>query len=138
MKRFEILDHPADIGIEIKGKSLEDLFINAALGTTSLMIEQHEISANTKKEINLKGNDMENLFIKWLDEVIYLFDTEGFLIKNVLVETLRATSLRAILHGEKYNKIKHEIKLYLKSVTYHQLEIKQTKKGWGAKVFFDV
>ena len=135
---FKILDHPADIGIEIKGKSLEDLFINAALGTTSLMIEQHEIAANTKKEINLKGNDMENLFIKWLDEVIYLFDAEGFLIKNVLVETLRATSLHTILQGEKYNKTKHEIKLYLKSVTYHQLEIKQTKEGWEAKVFFDV
>ena len=135
---FKILDHPADIGIEIKGKSLEDLFINAALGTTSLIIEQHEISANTKKEINLKGNDMEDLFIKWLDEVIYLFDTEGFLIKNVHVETLRATSLHTILQGEKYSKAKHEIKLYLKAVTYHQLEIKQTKDRWKAKVFFDV
>ena len=47
-------------------------------------------------------------------------------------------SLRAILEGEKFNKDKHQVKLYLKAVTYHQLEIKQTKDRWEAKVFFDV
>lgn len=139
MKSFEILDHPADIGIKVYGKNLEELFINAALGTTSLIADVNLLSAIIKKEINIKGQNIEELFTKWLDEIIYLFDAEGFLIKNVLVETCHGMSLRATISGEKYNKDKHEIKLYLKSVTYHQLEIKQTvNKSWEARVFFDV
>ena len=138
MNNFKILDHPADIGIEVEGNSLDELFVNAASGTTSLMIDLSEISTKIKKGINLKGRNIEELFTNWLDEIIYLFDTEGFLAKNIVIETLHTTSLQATLEGEKYDSTKHEIKLYLKAVTYHQLEIKQTKEGWEAKVFFDV
>lgn len=138
MKQFQILDHPADIGIEVKGKSLGDLLINAALGTSYLMIEPNEITASIKKEINLKGDNIEDLFTKWLDEIIYLFDCEGFLIKTVRVSTLQERSINATFEGEKFDPNKHKIKLYLKAVTYHQLEIKETKNGWEAIVFFDV
>ena len=135
---IEILDHPADIGIKVKGKSLQELFTNAALGTTSLIIDAKTISQNVIKEISLNGNNIEELFIKWLDEIVYLFDAEGFIVKNIKVETSHEMSLRAIIMGEKFNPDKHQVKLYLKAVTYHQLEIKQIKEGWEAIVFFDV
>ena len=138
MNNFEVLDHPADIGIKVKGETLEELFINAAIGTSSLIIDLKAIEQKEIKKINLQGKNLEDLFIKCLDEIIYLFDSEGFLPKSVKVETIHELSLRAIFQGEKFNKNKHEIKLYLKAVTYHQLEIKQTKEGWEAKVYFDV
>lgn len=138
MKNFETLDHPADIGIKVYGKNLEELFINSAIGSFSLITDTNKLSLNLKKEINLTGNNIEDLFTKWLDEIIYLFDCEGFLIKNVHVSTLQERSINAIFEGEKFDPNKHEIELYLKAVTYHQLEIKETKNGWEAIVFFDV
>lgn len=138
MKQFEILDHPADIGLIAYGKSIEELFTNALLGTTCLMVGPSTISGALSKNLQIKGKDPEELFINFLDEVIFLFDSEGFLTKDVIVEMLHATSLRGILKGEKYNPAKHKIKLYLKAVTYHQLEIKKTKDGLEAKVYFDV
>lgn len=136
---FEILDHPADIGIKVTGETLEKLFTNAAIGTGFLIFENKDIlHSNIKKEITLSVENITELFTKWLDEIIYLFDSEGFLVKTIRLETLHATSLHAFLEGEKYNKSKHEIKLYLKAVTYHQLEIKQTKGSWEATVYFDV
>lgn len=138
MKNFEILDHPADIGIKAYGKNLEELFINSVLGSISLVTDTSKLSINLKKEIKLEGNNIENLFTKWLDEIIYLFDSEGFLIKTVHVSTLQDRYINATFEGEKFNPNKHKIKLYLKAVTYHQLEIKETKNGWEAIVFFDV
>lgn len=139
MKRFQILDHPADIGIMVFGNSSKELFVNAALGTTSLITEINDISADIKKDLSIKGTNIEDLFTKWLDEIIFLFDTEGFLINDIVVETCSDISLMATLKGEKYNKEKHKIKLYLKAATYHQLEIKQLKnQSWEAKVYFDV
>ncbi|MBI2996433.1 MAG: archease [Candidatus Melainabacteria bacterium] len=139
MLGYEILDHPADIGIKVYGKTIEELFINAALGTTSLITDLDSISTKLKKEIIVKEKSIEELFINWLDEVIYLFDTEGFLAKNIVVETFHGAFLHANIEGEIFNKDKHEIKLYLKAVTYHQLEVKQLEnKDWEARVYFDV
>lgn len=139
MNTFKILDHPADIGIEIYGKFVQDIFINAALGTTSLLVDLDLISANTNKEINLKGSSYEKLLTIWLDEIIFLFDSEGFLVKNIETINIDNTSLKAIIKGEKFNSNNHKMKLYLKAVTHHQLEIKQLQdKSWRAKVYFDV
>lgn len=139
MENYKILDHPADIGIEIHGKSIEELFINATLGTSSLISDLEALEETIRREIKLKAKDFEELFTKWLDEVIYLFDSEGLLIKNVEILNQQMWSLQAIVRGEKYSKNKHRIKLYLKAVTYHQLEIKKLDDGsFFAKVFFDV
>lgn len=139
MKQFEILDHPADIGIKVKGKTLEKMFINAALGTTYLIVETKGTEyIQIKKVVNIACTNLTELFIKWLDEVIYLFDSEGFIIRIVKVETSRDTSLHAVIKGEKFDINKHKVKLYLKAVTYHQFEVKQSKEGWEATVYFDV
>lgn len=142
--QYEILDHPADIGIKVYGKSLEELFINAAMGTSALIVEPFETSEKSiRKEVNLNTKNYTELFTNWLDEIIYLFDTNGFLtkrIKNISIHSSKEEcNIQALLEGEKFNKNKHEIKLYLKAVTYHQLQIKQLKdKSWEAIVYFDI
>lgn len=140
MNSFEILDHPADIGIKVKGETLEKLFINAALGTTFLITEVKDIEyTKIKKKIDFSCKNLTELFTKWLDEVIYFFDSEGFIIRNIKLDSLNDSSLHATLEGEKLNTQKHKVKLYLKAVTYHQLEIKKDKKdNWEAVVYFDV
>lgn len=139
MKQFDILDHPADIGLVAYGKTQGELLTNAILGITSIIIDLNSISPKEKRKLTITGNDFESLFTKILDEIIFLFDSEGLLVKNCIVEMLRATSLQMELQGEKFNKAKHQIKLYLKAVTYHQLEIKKNKNGiWEARVYFDV
>lgn len=142
MKSFEILDHPADIGIKIYGESIEELFKNAAIGTSSLLIESETIEANITKNINIQGYDREELLINWLDKIVYIFDANRFLVKNIsnlVINSKDGFSLKAVVHGESFNKYKHTIKLYLKGVTYHQLQLKQLDdKSWEAVVYFDV
>lgn len=144
MKNFKVLDHPADIGIIAYGKNLEDLFINSSIGVTSLMIDTETLSKELEKIINIEGGNIDDLFTKWLDEIIYLSDSEGYFVKEIdelkiINDALsKVLTLQARLKGEKYKKEKHQVKLYLKAVTYHQLKIKQTKEGWKATVYFDV
>ncbi len=143
MNNFKILDHPADIGILASGKSEEELFISAALGTVSLIIDPESVTNLTNKKIYLRGKNIEDIFTCWLDEIIYLFDSEGFLlskITNFLINHSKDEyKLQAEISGEKLNKDKHKLKLYLKAVTYHQLEIKKLNdNSWQAKVYFDV
>ncbi len=53
-------------------------------------------------------------------------------------EGLTAWEIRATAQGEKFVPARHRSRTYIKAVTYHQLSIKKTPRGWQATVFLDV
>jgi len=73
---FRTLDHTADIGIKAYGETLEKLFCNTALGMFSIVTDLDKVKSSRNFYIQIKGEDRENLLIKWLNELLYLFDTE--------------------------------------------------------------
>lgn len=76
MIKFRTLDHTADIGIKAYGETLEKLFCNTALGMFSIITDLDKVKSSRNFYIQIKGEDKENLLIKWLNELLYLFDTE--------------------------------------------------------------
>jgi len=73
---FHTLDHTADIGIKVYGNTIEDLFCNTAIAMFSLMADLDKVKPSKSFYVQIKGEDEENLIIKWLNELLYLFDTE--------------------------------------------------------------
>jgi len=76
LREFKLLDHTADIGIKAYGETLEKLFGNAASGMFSIITDLDKVKSSRNFYIQVKGEDEENLLIKWLNELLYLFDTE--------------------------------------------------------------
>jgi SHS2 domain-containing protein len=156
MCNYQVLDHTADIGIAVSGKSKKELFTRATAAMLDLIIGQEPktvslhpdyslseaegIAGGTpqRKTINVEGNDPEDLLINFLREVLYLFNGEKWV--TTVCRPLELTSRRIIaqLQGEPYDPRKHQVKTEIKAVTYHGLNILKTAKGWKAKVIFDV
>ena len=136
--RFQILEHPSDVGIEAYGNSLEELFENAALGLFSLISVPEGIGMGQRLHLGLDSMDLENLLVRWLNELLYLYDGENFLIARTDVRSVSQTSLEGFMLGETYNSKKHELKLDVKAVTYHQLQIENISGSWKARFFVDV
>ncbi len=63
---------------------------------------------------------------------------EAFRTSPGLGESQGAWEIRATAQGEKFNPARHCSRTYIKAVTYHQLSIKKTPRGWQATVFLDV
>jgi SHS2 domain-containing protein len=135
---FKILEHPSDLGIEAYGKSMQEVFRNAALGLVSIVAGASKIEPRQKRIVKLQALDRENLMVRWLTEVLYLYDTEKFLSADFEFETLTDTSLKAGLIGEQYDESKHELELDIKAVTYHHLSVEDHNGDWMAQVFLDV
>jgi SHS2 domain-containing protein len=135
--RFRILEHPADVGIEVYGQSLAEMFENAAEGLLSLIVDRTSIQTTQRRRIAIHSVDVENLLVRWLNELLYLYDAEGFLVAKAQIEKISETSLRGFVFGEKYDDSRHELKQDVKAVTYHQLEVKK-EQNWRARIFFDV
>jgi SHS2 domain-containing protein len=136
--RFEILEHPSDLGIEARGDSLQDAFCNAAFGLMSIIAGSSAIEPREGRKVNVFAIDRENLLVRWLAEILYLFDAEKFLTCEIKFESFTETALKAQLSGEPYAESKHKLELDVKAITYHQLNIEEHDGIWTARVFVDI
>lgn len=137
----EIIEHPADMGLNAWAQSLPELFAQSALALTSVLVDMNSISTKLSKTIELSAANKEDLLYKWLSEILYLYDGEKKLFRHFdigITAGNKEFNLRAILHGEKYNKGRHQIRTYVKAITYHQLAIKPCKNGFEATIFLDI
>ncbi len=135
---FRILEHPADIGIEARGRSLKDAFEYAALGLISIIVDPASVDPLEQRSVALRGRDSENLLVKWLSEIIYLYDGEDFLIRDIKIGKLSPTELKARLAGERVDLKKHNFKMDVKAITYHQLKVEERPDGYFVRVFLDI
>jgi SHS2 domain-containing protein len=144
MKKYKLIDHTADIGCEIFGKTKKELFANSVVALFELMLGQETLSeANEKpaletKSLTVEGIDLEDLFINFLREVLYLFNGEGWVVIDCQPLKVTNKHIVAQLTGEPYIRTKHQVRMEIKAVTYHGLSIKKTTNGWKGRVIFDV
>lgn len=135
---FRILEHTADIGFEAFGATRQEVFANAALALMNLIVDLEAIAPQERKPLRAEASDMPSLLVNWLSEILYLFDAEGWLFHGFDFGELTERSLAATARGEKFDRRKHQVKLLVKAVTYHQLDLRETAEGWRAQVYVDI
>ncbi len=138
IKNFETLNHTADIGIIAYGKDISEVFINAAKGFLSLVIDPKEVSNKETHDIEVAAADREALLLNWLNELIYLLGAKEVLLKDFKVIEITDLKLKVQASGEKIKKNKHHFMREVKAAAYHKLKIEQTAEGWRAQVIFDI
>lgn len=137
-KGYRLIDHTADIGIKVYGRTLKELFRNAAIGCFDNIADLDNVQLNRQVRFDVQAPSQEELLLSWLRELLYSFDTKRILFKDFKIEELKATHLIATAYGDKLNLKIHSVKEEIKAVTYHEFSLKHGKRGWIAQVIFDV
>ena len=136
--KFEIIDHTADIGIAAYGSDLKEAFAGAAAGMFSLMVELASVEESTSRKVVVSADNREDLLVAWLNELIYLHDTEGILFSRFIVRHLSEKELEADCYGEKFDISRHGIKTGVKAATYHNVRIEEESGGCRVQVLLDI
>ena len=134
---FEFIDHTADAGIRLEAPTLEDIFETAGLAFSELVTNVDSIDCRVERRFKLQEDDIETLLVSWLQELLYLLDTEDLVFARFQVK-IHGLSLEATAWGEPFDPNIHTMKTEIKAVTYHQLEITKSDQGWEAQVIFDI
>ena len=138
MESFRVLEHTADIGFEAFGPTREEVFANAGRALQNIMVDLNSIVPREGLEIQVEGADAGSLLVNWLSEILYHIDADGRLFHDFKVRNLNDRSLTAIAHGESFDRARHQVKLQVKAITYHQLTLDKTAEGWRAQVYVDI
>ena len=136
MKRFRLIEHTADTGLVAYGHNLAEAFANAGYGLFSIITELKRVRVVESLDVAVSAEDAEGLLFNWMNHLIYVFEVEGLLFKRFDIPELTGHNLRAICWGERYDSSRHQLKLGVKSTTYHMLEVDGEKNR--VQVIFDV
>ena len=139
MTPYEYLEHTADMGMVVRGKNLSELLMHAAQGLFETIAVVETVDEIVSIQIHLTAESVEELFVAWLDELMFRHETEEVFFKRAEIQQCSETEMSATVFGEPSNFDKHEVYTEIKSVTYHQLQVVQKSDGsWFAQVIFDL
>jgi SHS2 domain-containing protein len=137
-KHYKFIEHTADLGIIVYGEDQIDLFERAAEVLMDLMLGGTPHGNSSPLPISLSGNDLEDLMVRWLGEILYLFEGEGLALTAAHVDDITPVRIRATLETVPFDPERHDILHAIKAVTYHQLYVGQKDDRWEARIIFDV
>ena len=122
-----------DIEIEIHARDIKKIFELLTECFLKLLVES-SYPEKTIREVNLEFDSVEYLFVDYFNELIYLFDRDGFVPVRIdfsMLNNLFSAKLYGFL-------VKNEpVKRILKSATYHELEFKKNG-GYYLKMIVDI
>lgn len=135
-KKYEYIEHTADIQFQAFGQSLEEVFENSALAMVNATSED-KVKSIAEKNIAVEGKDNEALLYNFLEELLFLFDSEHFILSKVESLKIDEGKLTAEVSGDEVKK--YDIKIDVKAITYNSMFVKKDKKGlWISQVVLDV
>jgi SHS2 domain-containing protein len=135
---FEILEHTADIGFRAWGETTAKMFENAALALESIAFDVEKVAPREPYPLAVTGEDYESLLVNWLSEALYYMDARRILLRRFEVQCIDPKKVAGRGWGEPLDAVRHQAKVMVKGVTYHQLKIERAGQIWRATVFLDI
>jgi SHS2 domain-containing protein len=142
--RWRLIEHTADLGIEVFGTDIKQLFLNAAFGMYSLALgtlPKEGILKSLNREdifIEKEAIDLNELLVLWLTDLLFFLNVRRFYSDDIKILTLLHTYIQTRHFG--YILEKESFQHELKAVTFHGINIRRDdEKGiFSTQIIFDV
>ncbi len=130
---FQEVEHAADWALRVWAPQLSGLLEQAGRGMLSLAGVKVADGPPRECEIEISFLDREQLLVKFLSEILYFIEQENLAFTEYDL-SLDRDRLKARLRGYPIRSLEKAIK----AVTYHNLEVRQTERGYEVYIVFDV
>jgi SHS2 domain-containing protein len=117
---FRFVPHTADVAVELRG---QDAFALRGAGVAALrhlLVGASAVAEREERVIGTQGDDAATTLVHFLQDVLYLFDTERFVPA--------AVSPGGIV-GEPFDPARHEARPEVKAVTFHDVAVETAADG---------
>ncbi len=139
---YKFIDHTADIAVEVAAVNYEDLFVASFLAWKEAAIGKLDLTNPQEKVLEINDNSIEELLVHFLSELNYFLLGKKWItagIKEIKINlTSKEWNFNAIVSGEPFNEQKHKMKIEIKAVTFHQMEVKFIDGKYKTRIIFDI
>jgi SHS2 domain-containing protein len=143
---FSHAPHTADEIVIAKGRTLEEAFEQAALGVYEIITDTSNVEHKIEKVIEDEGLDLYQLLYKWIENLLFLTDTEHIVFSKFKVESIERIHegsevvyrIRGKAWGEQFNPEKHKPRTIVKAATYAMMKIEKIDGCWLVRFVVDI
>ncbi len=131
----EILHHPSEVRLRLRAGSLPDLFAEAGRALAQLQLPAGAPApGGTWRTVEVSATDRAALLVDWLNELIFLAETEGWIGAEFEVERAEDRTLRVRARGVSVDRVP----TFVKAATLHGVRVDATLDGVEGEVILDV
>lgn len=129
---YRWVEHTAELELEIDAPDEAMVFADAARALAELLGEERR-GEPARREIAVEESERAVLLVRWLDELVFLAETEKLVPDEVERIALSDTGLDAEVRCHR-----GEPRHLVKGTTYHRLAFGPSAEGFHARVVLDV
>lgn len=134
---YTFLDHTADVLVEVRAATIEGVLQSSAQALYAIALKTIPEGPTEIRELSLKGETHARLLVTWLQELLFLLDTESFVAKDFTTLNLQEDcGLTACLQGVRC--AAEDRADEIKSTTYHELSLERAEGQYVARFIFDL
>lgn len=137
-KKYRVLNRSSDLLIKVFGKTQGELFANSAFALFDLLADMEKVEVRDSLQLEVEGADRDDLMVNWVRELLYLFQGNDYLVKEVRLHEIKENYVRGEVKGEKFDPDRHEIRREVRAVAYHQSRMEKTGDQWMAQLIFEL
>lgn len=128
--------------MELRARTRDALFAEALVAFADTVTDPATVAPEEVVGLEVEAEDAGSLMVEWLGELVYRFDVDGLLFREAEVrveDSGEGLRLVAEARGERYDEERHPLKVPVKAVTWHGLEVREEADGsWFGHVVFDI
>lgn len=129
---YRWVEHTAEVEVQIEAGTEEAVFADALHALTELLADDIG-GEQVLREVAVDGQERTALLVAWLDELVYLAETEDLVPEDTRRIELSDRGLAATVRCHRGSP-RHLIK----GATYHRLSFERSGQGFRATVVLDV
>ncbi len=140
---YRFVDHTGDFALEVEAAGPEAAVEATARGLLHLLTDAPEsVREEETRTITLEALDGASLLVELGNELLYLFEAEGFLWSRLVLTpggpSPMEGALEGTLHGEPFDPSRHPIARPFKAVTHHGALLRRRAAGTEARIIVDL
>ena len=140
-KKYELVDHTADLAIKVYGKDLEELLKNCSAAMMDVICDLNTIELKNQYSVSSSGNSEEELLVNLLQELLYLHEVKKLLFCKFefkINDNIKNREVEGFVWGEEINFSRHDLLNDIKAVTYSDLKVEHENGKLSVKITFDI
>jgi SHS2 domain-containing protein len=137
-QQFKVIEHTADTGFEVRGRTRAKAYEAAALALFQTMWEINKEKHVEPVNLKINGGDPPELLVNFLEEFLYLYEAKELVCTKVRVDSVTEDKISARAWLQNFTRDKDQELLGVKAITYHQLFIGKQDDEWVVRVFLDI
>ncbi len=137
-KKYKVIRRSFELSVKLSSDSLPQLLTDAGFALFDLVVDLSSVETQESVTLEVEGLDNNDLMVNWMRELLYEYQTSGYVFKEFYIREVGAFSVRAEARGEKFDPDRHEEREAIGAVDERLSHVGKMGSQWTAQVGFEL